>query len=167
MNCTDDTSLEVRGGEGLNLTTQVDILSRCHFVFTSEDQSFRCCYDSNSKDCDAYNYTTGNETKCLQGEDYSVYVDSPGANTCTLVMREAQSGQYKSYNADQQLLQECHVIASSWEEVWIAIPSAICVILVLGILLAFLIRSNITVIRSWCNRKQQSRTHTPLPPTEA
>ena len=116
--CRKENIIEVKQGEELTLTSTIDPLKRCYFVFTKNDSGDQCCYNrrGNNEDCDTSDkYKRSHMTKC---PEYDLIVDSVETGTCILTIksaREADAGEYKSYDADDLPIQGSLVTVSGRE----------------------------------------------------
>jgi len=105
-------AIEVNGtvGERLVLVIHIERLQTCHFVFTEENSSEQCCYnlDGREEDCDISEKYTKPNGRCLEEGKYVVSIDRRGTKTCNLTIEsvtESSAGHYKSYTADDDLIQ--------------------------------------------------------------
>jgi len=96
---------EVNGtfGERLVLVSHIERLQTCHFVFTEENSGEQCCFnvDGREKDCEKYG-------GCPKEGKHFVTIDGRGSGTCNLTIEsvsDASAGHYKSYTADDDLIQ--------------------------------------------------------------
>ena len=102
--------IEVEIGERLTLISNVERLQSCHFVF--EIGGERCCYNKEGRKEDCEKNTNQVNTKCLMEGEYVVTIDRRGTGTCNLSIEsvnEYSAGQYRSYTADDEPIQECVV----------------------------------------------------------
>ena len=102
-------NVQKKGGN-TKLTIKVHLREECYFVVTSKDNSNMCCYDGPNNYCrKSPMYKRGNNSKCLKWDEYFLRM---GPTTCELLIEsnsEAASGLYKSYNADDEKIQECDI----------------------------------------------------------
>ena len=99
-----------KDGGNTTLTVNVHLREKCYFVFTSKDKSHQCCYDGPNNYCESSPmYKRGNNNKCLKEDEYALKINP---TTCVLFIAsnsETASGLYKSYNAEDEEIQECDV----------------------------------------------------------
>ena len=77
-------------GEGKRTALVVDVSfgERCYFVFTPKDNSYQCCYDGLNNFCEiSQKYERGDDSKCLDTEQYSLKIDSEETQTCVLMIK--------------------------------------------------------------------------------
>ena len=104
--------IEVEIGERLTLISNVERLKSCHFVFTEDIGGEQCCYNKEGREGDCEKNKNQGNTKCLMEDEYVVTIDGRGTGTCNLTIEsvsEYSAGQYRSYTADDELIQECVV----------------------------------------------------------
>ena len=104
--------IEVEIGERLNLISNVERLKSCHFVFTEDIGREQCCYNKEGREGDCEKNKNQGNTKCLMEGKYVVTIDGKGTGTCNLSIEsvnEYSAGQYRSYTADDEPIQECIV----------------------------------------------------------
>ena len=136
--------IEVEIGERLTLISNVERLQSCHFVF--EIGGERCCYNKEGREGDCEKDKNQGNTKCLMEDKYVVTIDGRGTGTCNLTIEsvsEASAGQYRSYTADHELIQECAVkVKGEGAQGSVAKP----VMAVLAILLAVTVAVVVTIL---------------------
>ena len=104
--------IEVEIGERLTLISNVERLQSCHFVFTEDIGGEQCCYNKEGREEDCEKDKIQGNTKCLMEDEYVVTIDGRGTGTCNLTIEsvsEYSAGQYRSYTADDEPIQECVV----------------------------------------------------------
>ena len=115
-----NTVVVAEEGLRINLIVDVSLGERCYFVFTSRDNTYQCCYDGINNFCEtSQKYERGNDTKCLNAEQYSLKMDPKETKTCRLLIEsvhEAASGHYTSYNADHKEIHKCNLEMSRNED---------------------------------------------------
>ena len=111
MECTKKNMFQGDPGDQLTLISNVDSLERCHFVSTDSSGSQRCYHmEGFEKDCDTSTKSTvRDQAQCL--EENVTYVmkldwDTGTCKMTILQLSDAATGQYKSYNADDEPLDE-------------------------------------------------------------
>ena len=136
-------------GERLKLVSHVERLQTCHFIYTEENTGEQCCYNlvGREEDCETSDkYSKRSSTRCHKEGEFLVTVDSRGSGTCNLTIEsvsEASAGQYRSYTADHELIQECAVkVKGEGAQGSVAKP----VMAVLAILLAVTVAVVVTIL---------------------
>ena len=134
----EESENEIEGvlGGKLTLVSNVDRFKRCHFVFTEENGSEQCCYHLKdwADDC-TDNYAKPNGKRCLKEEEYVMTLDDRRTGTCNLTIESVSgfsAGQYKSYNADDELIQGFVVKVTSGQG---QIDSSLIPVIVLAMIL--------------------------------
>ena len=106
-----------KDGGNTKLIVEVYLGEECYFVFTSKDNSNTCCYDGPNNYCKSSSmYTRGNNSRCLKEDEYFLKINP---TTCVLFIAsnsETASGLYKSYNAEDEEIQECDVLVHQHQE---------------------------------------------------
>ena len=119
MTCSNNIMFQGDSGDQLTLISNVDSLERCHFVSTDSSGSQRCYHmEGFEKDCDTSTKSTvRDKAQCL--EENVTYVmkldwDTGTCKMTILKLSDAATGQYKSYNADDEPLDEdgCEVMVT-------------------------------------------------------
>ena len=119
LTCSNNILVQGDSGDQLTLISNVDSLERCHFV-TTDSSGSQCCYhmDGFERDCDTSTKSIVREkAECLEENDTFVMKldwDTGTCNMTILKLSDAAAGQYKSYNADDEPLDEdgCEVMVS-------------------------------------------------------
>jgi len=111
VKANEESGYEVVLGKRFNLKSSVPLLKRCHWVFTKKNSTEKCCYHLKGKgqDCE---HTKPNGKRCPKESEYLVTNDGKRSLTCNLTIEcssEFCAGQYKSYTADDELIQEMSV----------------------------------------------------------
>ena len=123
-----------KDGGNTKLIVEVHLREKCYFVFTSKDKSHQCCYDGPNNFCKSSPlYKGGNNSKCLKEDEYALKINP---TTCVLSIAsnsETASGLYKSYNAEDEEIQECDVqedqeVGGSSAGVDVAVAVAVAVV---------------------------------------
>ena len=144
MECSNNKAVQGVPGGQLTLSSKVDLLERCYFVST-DNKGGQCCYNriGYDEDCDSSEmYTVRDKTNCLkQNVTYEINLDWEDTGTCNITILKlsgAASGQYNSYNADDQPLNEqgCFV---TWTEQGNSVPLIIGVTLAVAVLIIALV----------------------------
>ena len=108
----EESGYEVVLGKRFNLKSNVPLLKRCHWVFTKKNSTEKCCYHLKGKEQDC-EHTKPNGKRCPKESEYLVTNDGKRSLTCNLTIEcvsEFCAGQYKSYTADDELIQEMSVV---------------------------------------------------------
>jgi len=112
MECSNNKAVQGEPGGQLTLSSKVDLLERCYFVST-DNNGGQCCYNriGYGEDCDSSEmYTVRDKTDCLlENITYEINLDWEETGTCNITILKlsgAATGQYNSYNADDQPLNE-------------------------------------------------------------
>jgi len=135
--CRYQQVIDVMQGRKLTLISDVDPLARCYFVSTTNDGD-QCCFDKDKSDEDCETSDKYKHQNSMNCPKYELTCDSSKTFTCNLTITsvsEAVAGQYKSYDANHEPIQECVVTVSGGDAagtIWI-----ILVIIVLAALSAF------------------------------
>ena len=147
-----DHEFTLKFGEGLKLVSHVERLQTCHFIYTEENTGEQCCYNlvGREEDCETSDkYSKRSSTRCHKEGEFLVTVDSRGSGTCNLTIEsvsEASAGQYRSYTADDEPIQECIVkvvkVKGEGAQGSVVIP----VLVVLAILLAVTVAVVVTIL---------------------
>ena len=101
-----------KDGGNTKLIVDVHLREKCYFVFTANNKSHQCCYDGPTPNnyCRKFPmYKRGNNSMCLKEDEYALKINP---TTCVLFIAsnsETASGLYKSYNAEDEEIQECDV----------------------------------------------------------
>ena len=99
-----------KDGGNTKLIVDVHLREKCYFVFEAKDKSHQCCYDGPNNFCESSPmYKRGNDDKCLKEDEYALKINP---TTCVLFIasnNETASGLYKSYNSEDEEIQECDV----------------------------------------------------------
>ena len=127
----------VHQGKELTLTSVIEPLTRCYFVSTDSDSGDQCCFNKHGSDEDcetSKDYKQRNYRNC---PDYALTVDSTETETCNLTIKgvsEAAAGEYKSYDADHEPIQDCVVTVSGGDAAGTRIILVIIVLVALALL---------------------------------
>ena len=144
MECSNNKAVQGAPGGQLTLSSYVDALERCYFV-SRDESGGQCCYNRKGfdKDCDTSSrYTAQDKTNCLKENiTYEIKVDWEESGTCNITIFKlsgAATGQYKSYNADDQPLNEqgCFVTVTEQGN---SVPLIIGVVIVVAVLIIALV----------------------------
>jgi len=121
MDCSNNSAVQGNPGDQLTLTSTVARLKRCYFVSTDKDSGSQCCYNLRGFDMDCDNsskYKAQDKTYCLKENiTYEMKLDSRKTRKCNITilnLSDAATGQWKSYNADDEPLdgQGCVVMVT-------------------------------------------------------
>merc|ERR1712012_308554 len=143
MECSNNKAVQGVPGGQLTLSSKVDLLERCYFVAT-DNNGGQCCYNriGYGEDCDSSEmYTVRDKTNCLKENiTYEINLDWEETGTCNITILNlsgAATGQYKSYNADDQPLNEhgCFVTVTEQGNSVLLIIGVVMVVAVLIIAL--------------------------------
>ena len=112
--CKKNNTVIAQEGRKTDLIVDMIFGDRCYFLFTTKDNSYQCCYDDglNNYCQTSQKYKHGDDTKCLNQDQYSLRNDPTETQTCVLTIgsvSEADSGHYISFNADHKELQACNL----------------------------------------------------------
>jgi len=112
-NCSNNAAVQGDPGEQLTLTSRVDRLKRCYFVSTDKITGSQCCYNLRGFDMDCENstkYKVQDKTYCLKENiAYEMKLESRKTRMCNITILElssAASGQWKSYHANDDPVDE-------------------------------------------------------------
>merc|ERR1711963_1109791 len=162
MTCSNNIMFQGDSGDQLMLISNVDSAERCHFVSTDSSGS-QCCYhvDGFEKDCDSSsNNTVRDKTKCLEENDTYVMKldwDTGTCNITILKLSDAATGQYKSYNADDEPLDEdgsgCAVMVTGTGLSSGEIAGVVFAVIVVVFLVFIVINRNLKIITHENNNK--------------
>jgi len=144
MECSNNKAVQGVPGGQLTLSSKVDLLERCYFVST-DNNGGQCCYNriGYGEDCNtSKKYTVRDKTNCLKENiTYEMSLDWEETGTCNITILNlsgAATGQYNSYNADDQPLNEqgCFVTVT---EPGNSVPVIIGVVIVVVVLIIALV----------------------------
>jgi len=146
-NCTSEVPVKIVRGESLSLVGYVDITEHCYFVFhftedSQEKNSFKCCYGS-KKDCDTSpDYTSTNESRCLQKNQYYVTDEELTESVkCTLHIASPSDinfGKYEIFTNAHQQTKHCHVLAvMNTKDLMVVVGILVLVIILVLVLMVY------------------------------
>ena len=162
MECTKKNMFQGDPGDQLTLISNVDRLERCHFVSTDSSGS-QCCYHKNGfeKDCDTSTKSrVRDKAQCLEENDTFVMKLDWDTGTCKMTilkLSDAATGQYKSYNADDEPLDEdgsgCAVMVTGTGLSSEEIAGVVFAVIVVVFLVFIVINRNLKIITHENNNK--------------
>jgi len=127
-------------GESVSLVSHLEALQTCYFVFKQYNSSVRCCYGPRET-CEAANHT--HDERC---HGHNINVDSKDTLTCNLSIANAKkedSGFYRVFNGDSELITKCHMIVTVPElNLWMLASVILSVALCISVAtLAYLLKT--------------------------
>ena len=162
--CKKNNTVIAQEGRKTDLIVDMIFGDRCYFLFTTKDNSYQCCYDDglNNYCQTSQKYKHGDDTKCLNQDQYSLRNDPTETQTCVLTIEsvsEADSGHYISFNADHKELQACNLAFVKTE----SITSAGTIPLVVGLLALLLVFAVVVFLCVWVFKSQRQKLQQYLP----
>ena len=158
MECTKKNMFQGDSGDQLTLISNVDSLERCHFVSTDSSGS-QCCYyvDGFEKDCDSSTKSTVKDKAQCVAHVMKLDWDTGTCNITILKLSDAATGQYKSYNADDEPLDEdgsgCAVMVTGTGLSSGEIAGVVFAVIVVVFLVFIVINRNLKIITHENNNK--------------
>lgn len=131
---------EVNEGKSFSLVSHMEAFQTCYFVFKQYNSSVRCCYGPRET-CESANQT--HNERC---HGHNTKVDSRDTHTCNLSIanvKKEDSGFYKVFNGDSELITKCHLIVTVPQlNYWMLASAILSVALCISVVtLAYLLKT--------------------------